>query len=90
MRPAIVTDAPVSYWPVLEINSLRKLTRPSFPLFSKMANDGDVQPRLQGFPYKNGSSHFFLKEKPWGRGREMPRGVLRQALCRLVKTWTKN
>ena len=66
MRPAIVSgsvtgDAPVSYWPVLEIvpELFAKVNSPSFPLFSKVANDGDVQSRPQGFSYKNAFSHFF-------------------------------
>ena len=31
-----------------------------------MANDGDVQLRLQGFSYKNGSSNSFFKGKAQG------------------------
>ena len=61
IRPEIVSgnvtgDAPVGCWSVLEIVP---------ELFAKVnsANDGDAQPRPQGFPYKKLPSHFF-RENP--------------------------
>ena len=55
IRPEIVSenvtgDAPVSCWSVLEIVPVAKVNS---------ANDGDAQPRPQGFPYKKLPLPFF-------------------------------